>query len=128
MVATLLGQSWEQNKHFYYLCRYNTVAHNSCNSIPLCVDTSRLAFSLTRIYDNYTNTKDQPIPQEGIRIDPGINLVIRMASAASMKDSLPQAILNLHRPSSLDFRVCDKLTVYMFKRTKKCSKLTLLAW
>ena len=38
------------------------------------------------------------------RIDPRLGAAALRAPAASMVDSRPQAILKLHRPSSLDYR------------------------
>ena len=40
----------------------------------------------------------------GFRIDPRLGAAALRAPAASREDSRPQAILKLHRPSSLDYK------------------------
>ena len=55
--------------------------------------------------------QDQPAPPGGFGIDPRLGAAALRAPAASKEDYRPQAILKLHRPSSLDYRVRHELPV-----------------
>ena len=55
--------------------------------------------------------QDQPAPPEGFGIDPRLGAAALRAPAASKVDYRPQAILKLHRPSSLDYRARHELPV-----------------
>ena len=48
--------------------------------------------------------QNQPAPQEGFEIDSKLGAVPLRAPEASREDLRPQAILKIHRPSSLDYR------------------------
>ena len=61
-------------------------------------------------YDNHTAPQDQPAPPEGFGIV-RLGAAALRAPAASKVDYRPQAILKLHRPSSLDYRVPHELPV-----------------
>ena len=50
-------------------------------------------------------------PPGGFGIDPRLGAAAIRAPAASKEDYHPQAILKLHRPSSLDYRACHGLLV-----------------
>ena len=57
------------------------------------------------------------------RIDPRLGAAALRAPAASREDSRPQAILKLHRPSSLDYRARQGLPVVLqSKNTRPKSK------
>ena len=58
-----------------------------------------------------TLLQEQPAPQKGIGINPGLNVVIKMAPAASKEDSHHKGILKFHRPSSFDYRARHRLPV-----------------
>ena len=69
------------------------------------MEASRLESGMTEVHMTAIPTqKDYPTIQEGIGIDPMPNSVIKMALAASMDESHPQAIFNFHHRSSLDFK------------------------
>ena len=51
------------------------------------------------------------------RIDPGLGAAATRVPAASREDSRPQAILKLHRPSSLDYRAHHGLPVYRVNKS-----------
>ena len=48
-------------------------------------------------------------PPGGFGIDPRLGAAALRAPAAFREDSRPQAILKVHRPSSLDYRACHGL-------------------
>ena len=62
-----------------------------------------------------TPPQDQPTPPRGFGIDPRLGAATLRAPAASKEDYCPQAILKLHRSSSLDYRVRHKLPVLDLK-------------
>ena len=91
--------------------------HKSCNTTH-ARNLAELEFGLTRIlFDNHTApmTNLSPSVRSGCAgIDPGLGAATTRVPAASREDSRSQAILKLHRPSSLDYRAHHGLPVESF--------------